>query len=156
MQSNSAHSVLPKPALLLFLLLLLLLQPLLHLPTPFSNFSNPSPPFSKSVAWQPLQPSSQPSSQVSPHNKSTLALFHTSPPSPSFVPIYVAFICHFPISQISESPSLELLSIQPIKINMLFYGWWILNCVVFLKWSWDIQRKGHSCFDIAWIIYHTS
>ena len=74
MQSNSAQSVLPIPALLLFLLLLLLLQPFLHLPSPFSNFSNPSPPFSKSIAWQPLQPSSQPSSKVSTHNKSTLAL----------------------------------------------------------------------------------
>ena len=95
MQSNSAQSVLPKPALLLFLLLLLLLQPFLHLPSPFSNFSNPSPPFSKSIAWQPLQPSSQPSSQVSPHNKSTLALFHTSPPKPLLCPnvcsIYLPF-----------------------------------------------------------------
>ena len=159
MQSNSAQSVPPKPALLLFLLLLLLLQHLfllLHLPTSFSYFSNPSPPSSKSIAWQPLQPSSQPSSQVPHHNEPTLALFPL--PAPQVPPCFL--IQHFLISQISDSPSLELLSVQRIKINMLFYGWWILNCVVFRKcrfvFSWDIQSKGYFCFDIAWIIHHTS
>ena len=88
MQSNSAQSVPPKPALLLFLLLLLLLQHLLllrHLPTTFSNFSNPTPPSSKSIPWWPLQPSFQPSSQVPHHNKPTLALFPL--PAPQAPPL---------------------------------------------------------------------
>ena len=88
MQSNFAQSVSPKPAPLLFLLLLLLLQTLpllLHLPTTFSYFSNPTLSSSESIAWQPLQTSSQPSSQVPHHNKPTLALFPL--PTPQAPPL---------------------------------------------------------------------
>ena len=67
--TSTTPTPLPLPTPAYHLLLLLLLQHLLlllHLPTSFSFFSNPSPPSSKSIAWQPLQPSSQPSFQVPP------------------------------------------------------------------------------------------